>query len=69
MHEHREETQSRYSCFRCRGGAVHIVCGNLMVMLTPEQFLALAESVKDMQQQIQEEAGIDGTTYTKQMVM
>jgi hypothetical protein len=40
-----------------------------MVMLTPEQFLALAESVKDMQQQIQEEAGIDGTTYTKQMVM
>ncbi|MEW6209131.1 MAG: hypothetical protein AB1631_12245 [Acidobacteriota bacterium] len=65
-----DDTQPRYNCFRCRGGAVHIVCGNTMVMLTPDQFLALAEAVKDMQRQIQEEAGVStALTYTEQIVM
>jgi hypothetical protein len=38
-------------------------------MLTTDQFLALAQSVKDMQRQIQEETRGSALTYTEQMVM
>lgn len=45
MPEHQPSGLPEYKCFRCTNGCIHLVCGNTILTLTPEQFLGLADSV------------------------
>lgn len=61
---------ARYHCFRCRSGSIHVVCGNVVLMLTPDQFLAFAQGVAEMRQEIWEEVNVSpALTYPDSAVM
>lgn len=55
MDEAYSASESNYRCFRCQSGCVHLVCGNAIIRLTPEQFLLFADSVNTIRRQILDE--------------
>lgn len=58
MKEITPELTQHYRCVRCQNGCIHLVCGNVMLALSEEQFLALFDSVSEIYDQLQTEAGV-----------
>ena len=55
MNDYDRASESGYRCFRCQSGCVHMICGQLMLTLAPEQFLLFADTVSAMRRQMIEE--------------
>ncbi|MCS6886455.1 MAG: hypothetical protein RMM17_06435 [Acidobacteriota bacterium] len=66
-----DDHDSRSYChgFRCRSGCFHIVVGSVMLSLTREQFLLLAEVVAQMYERLHEEVAEDVTEYERRPLM
>ncbi len=58
MKEITPETTRHYRYMRCQNGCIHLVCGNLMLALSEEQFLALFDSASEVYDQLQTEAAV-----------
>jgi hypothetical protein len=62
--------QSRYSCFRCANGCVHVVADNIMITLSQEQFVGFAQAIENFLQTIASENDtLMEHTYRKSVVM
>ena len=56
----REGAGNYCQCYRCEAGCIHIVCGPVIVRLTPTQFGELHAAVKGLAAQLENEQVLGG---------